>query len=202
MGKMVAMADTHILLNALKSIAYDKDERDVLQSLEEIREELAGDTTDTLPLTGKRSGMKDWTIRSAAHGLFASASKIARSKRKDKKRAIMRVAASYMGQHKGDGSSDRNLECLFTVRAIWKRGRPALELAGPVNARPRFLVGYAFWLVAKSKPASVWRRTERKQCPVCSRMFPDGGPGRPKKYCSHECYIEAHARMDKRRKSK
>ena len=204
MGKMAAMKGTHKLLDALESIAYGEDKNDMMHCLDVIRGQLAGETTDSPPLTRKRRRRigKDWPIKSAAHGLLAAASKIAWSKKKEKKQAIMRVAAAYMGQFEEPGSDDHHLECLFVVRAVWGRKRPALELVGPANARPQFLIGYAFWLVAKSEPASVWRKTEHlTQCEnkACGRLFKNVRKrGRPRQYCSHKCYTIMHASMDER----
>lgn len=188
------MANTRTLLSALESIAYDEDERDVLHSLDRIRTELARETTEILP---EKKGRNDWTIKSAAYGLLNNAASLARKKKG--KRAILRVAASFMGQMVDQEVRERNLECLFVVRAVWKRDRPELKLVGPVDARPRFLIGYAFWLAAKSLPISAWVRMKRKRCPVCKRWFADNSRGRPKTYCSDACYTEAHAKMDKRR---
>jgi hypothetical protein len=196
------MKNSQTLLKALESIAYDSDRNDILHSLDVIRGKVAGVTTDSLPLRKKASRRvsMDWTIKSAAFGLLTSASKVAWSKEQNKKQSIMLIAASYMGQYDESGSTqERQLGCLFVVRAVWKKKAPALELVGPVNAEPRFLIGYAFWLVAKSLPASVWRRTERNACKNCGNRFVDiKRKGRPRKYCSEACYVEAHAKLDKR----
>lgn len=174
------MARTKILLKSLESIAYDDDDSDVMHSLEVIRSEIARDTTEVV--VSKHP--QDWTIRSAARSLLTTASKFARDRRG--KLAIMDVAAYQMGQVREDG--EENFECQFVVRAAQKNGRSVLELVGPVDASPRFLCAYAFWLIATKESTSIWLKLKRKRCPVCKKWFPDNSLGRPRRYCSTKCH--------------
>lgn len=199
-GKMSCMATTKKLLAALESIANDEDADDVLQSFDRIRTDLARDTTSGLPGSVGKQALR--SIRDDARRLLRRAVRLARWG--EGKTEMMRVAAMYMGQFDDEDvtgrAPDRALACRFVVRAEYRgRRTPALELVGPVDASPEFLVGYAFWLIAKNEPPSVWLRAMNQRCgnKECRRLFRNESTGRPRKYCP-ECSEKMHRMKDKR----
>lgn len=186
------------ILRTLGSVAHDDDKRDVLHSLEVIRSELAHDTTDALDERMSESEFR--SIKADAVHLLHVASSMAHARKG--KRAILRVAAAWMGQMPPDESP--NLECSFVVRAVWRKrhGRADLELVGPVDASPRFLIAYAFWVVAKALPEFAWSKLRRTRCASCKKWFMNDRRGRPRIYCSPTCYETGHAMKDQRRRKK
>ncbi len=188
------MLNTKKLLSELRALAHDKDPNDVLWSLNYLREQLAKDTT---PEYRTRDCM---VAKIPAAEILVDADKIAR--RTGTRHALLRYAAGQMGQSRW--GAQRNVDRPFAVRYVVDGKRHRLQLVGPVNAQPGFLVAYAFWVLAKRVPVATWLTPERKTCNLdgCNRRVPASAKmrGRRSDYC-----CEAHrreARRIRRRKPK
>lgn len=196
-GKIYVMVNTKKLLDALESVAYDKDENDILQGLSEIHRQLAKETTPDFDEKGAL-----WDTKSPARGILSDAGRLAR--KEASKATLLKMAAAHMGQFVYRGQRINNheeesydFECSFVVRYEHVKREHTLKLVGPIDASPRFLIAYAFWILAAKFPVRTWRRFGGKKvtCVICKQSFVKTGIGRPRE----KDICKKHDRNERRR---
>lgn len=178
------MADERSLLRALRSVAYEADQQKVGAAVREIRALVSA------PASKEFNRREVSEAQLCARRILRRAERIVRASGQSRK-ALMEMASLYMGQYSSDDGlipHQPNLECRFVVRySEDERGHHRLVAVGPVDAGPDFLVGYAFWKIAKARDLSKWLKLKQTRCDICKGTIDNEEAGRPRLYCrKHE----------------